>query len=60
MGFAAAAEADHGWYEEAKRLRARLDEGIAAAGGEIVAGDGAANRHHRLPTGCPACPAPRR
>lgn len=37
MGFAAAAEADHGWYEEAKRLRARLDAGIAAAGGEIVA-----------------------
>ena len=36
-GFAAAVEADHGWYEEAKRLRARLDEGIAAAGGEIVA-----------------------
>jgi cysteine desulfurase len=38
MGFAAAAEADHGWYQEAKRLRARLDEGIVAAGGEIVAG----------------------
>lgn len=38
MGFAAAAEADHGWYQEAKRLRARLDEGITAAGGEIVAG----------------------
>jgi cysteine desulfurase len=38
MGFAAAAEADHAWYEEAKRLRARLDEGIVAAGGEIVAG----------------------
>ena len=38
MGFAAAAEADHGWYEEAKRLRARLDSGILAAGGEIVAG----------------------
>jgi cysteine desulfurase len=37
MGFAAACEADHGWYEEAKRLRSRLDEGIAAAGGEIVA-----------------------
>ncbi len=37
MGFAAACEADHGWYEEAKRLRARLDEGIAAAGGEVVA-----------------------
>jgi cysteine desulfurase len=37
MGLAAAVEADHGWYEEAKRLRARLDEGIAAAGGEVVA-----------------------
>jgi cysteine desulfurase len=37
-GFAAAAEADHGWYEQARRLRARLDEGIAAAGGEVVAG----------------------
>jgi cysteine desulfurase len=39
MGFAAACEADHGWYEEAKRLRARLDEGILAAGGEVVAGE---------------------
>jgi cysteine desulfurase len=39
MGFAAAAEADHGWYEEAKRLRERLDAGILAAGGEIVAAD---------------------
>ncbi|HYJ81365.1 MAG TPA: aminotransferase class V-fold PLP-dependent enzyme [Allosphingosinicella sp.] len=39
MGFAAAAEADHAWYEEAKRLRARLDEGIVAAGGEIAAAD---------------------
>jgi cysteine desulfurase len=38
MGFAAACDADHGWYEEAKRLRARLDEGILTAGGEIVAG----------------------
>jgi cysteine desulfurase len=38
MGFAAAAEADHRWYEEAMRLRARLDAGIAAAGGEVVAG----------------------
>jgi cysteine desulfurase len=38
MGFAAACEADHAWYEEAKRLRARLDEGVLAAGGEIVAG----------------------
>ncbi|HST94979.1 MAG TPA: aminotransferase class V-fold PLP-dependent enzyme, partial [Microvirga sp.] len=36
MGFAAAAEADHAWYEEAKRLRARLDSGIVAAGGEVV------------------------
>jgi cysteine desulfurase len=39
MGFAAACEADHAWYEEAKRLRTRLDQGIAAAGGEIVAAD---------------------
>ncbi|MBV8687204.1 MAG: aminotransferase class V-fold PLP-dependent enzyme [Alphaproteobacteria bacterium] len=39
MGFAAACEADHGWYEEAKRLRLRLDEGVMAAGGEVVAGD---------------------
>jgi cysteine desulfurase len=38
MGFAAAAEADHCWYEDAQRLRARLDEGIAALGGEVVAG----------------------
>lgn len=37
LGFAAALEADHGWYEGAKRLRARLDAGIAAAGGTIVA-----------------------
>lgn len=37
MGFAAAAEADHAWYEDAKRLRARLDQGIIAAGGEVVA-----------------------
>ena len=39
MGFAAACEADHGWYEEARRLRARLDRGIVAAGGEVVAAD---------------------
>ncbi len=39
MGFAAACEADHGWYEDSERLRARLDEGIIAAGGEIVAAD---------------------
>ena len=38
MGFAAAAEADHGWYEESKRLRAKLDSGIEDAGGEVVAG----------------------
>jgi cysteine desulfurase len=38
MGFAAAVEADHGWYEEAKRLRAKLDAEIEAAGGEVVAG----------------------
>ena len=39
MGFAAAAEADHGWYEEAVRLRSKLDSAIAAAGGEIVGAD---------------------
>jgi cysteine desulfurase len=38
LGFAAAVEADHGWYEESKRLRAKLDAGIIDAGGEIVAG----------------------
>jgi cysteine desulfurase len=38
LGFAAALEADHGWYAEAKRLRAILDEAILSAGGEIVAG----------------------
>jgi len=37
VGFAAALEADHGWYEEAKRLRARLDDAIVAAGGIVVA-----------------------
>ena len=37
MGFAAALEADHGWYAEAERLRAKLDAGIRAAGGEVVA-----------------------
>ena len=37
MGFAAACEADHRWYEGARALRARLDEGIAAAGGIVVA-----------------------
>jgi cysteine desulfurase len=38
MAFAVAAEADHGWFEETKRLRARLDQAIVEAGGEIVAG----------------------
>lgn len=38
MGFAAAVEADHGWYEDAKRLRARLDKAVEDAGGEVVAG----------------------
>ncbi len=37
MGFAAAVEAGHGWYEEAKRLRAKLDAGMKEAGGETVA-----------------------
>ncbi len=38
LGFAAAVEASHGWYEEAKRLRAKLDAVIAASGGEVIAG----------------------
>ncbi|MGZ8360762.1 MAG: cysteine desulfurase family protein [Allosphingosinicella sp.] len=37
LGFAAALESDHGWYEEALRLRARLDAEIEAAGGEVIA-----------------------
>jgi cysteine desulfurase len=40
MGFAAACEAGHDWYEGAKRLRAKLDDGIRVAGGEVIA-DGA-------------------
>jgi cysteine desulfurase len=38
MGFAAAIEADHGWYEEAQALRATLDARVEAAGGEVIAG----------------------
>lgn len=38
MGFAAAVEADHGWYERAKEIRATLDRAIVEAGGEIIAG----------------------
>ena len=37
LGFAAALEADHGWYAEAERLRAKLDREITAAGGEVIA-----------------------
>lgn len=40
MGFAAACKADHGWYEAATALRARLDQAIVAAGGEIIGADG--------------------
>jgi cysteine desulfurase len=36
-GMVAALEADHDWVENATRLRARIDAGIAAAGGEVVA-----------------------
>lgn len=39
QGFAAALEADHGWYAEAQRLREKLDREILAASGEIVAAD---------------------
>jgi len=37
LAMAAALEAGHGWLAEAERLRARLEAGIAAAGGEVVA-----------------------
>ena len=37
MGFAAALEADAAWYRQAERLRARLEHGILAVGGEVVA-----------------------
>ncbi|MGQ0559571.1 MAG: cysteine desulfurase family protein [Sphingosinicella sp.] len=37
QGFAAALAADHGWYAEAERLRARLDKAIIEAGGEVIA-----------------------
>jgi cysteine desulfurase len=39
MGFAAAAEADCSWMEEAARLRAKLDAAIVESGGEIAAAD---------------------
>ena len=37
LGFAAAVEANRGWVERAKDLRAHLDGAIEAAGGEVVA-----------------------
>ncbi|HEY5712191.1 MAG TPA: aminotransferase class V-fold PLP-dependent enzyme [Allosphingosinicella sp.] len=37
MGFAAALEADHGWYAGAERLRGKLDTEITDAGGEVIA-----------------------
>jgi cysteine desulfurase len=37
LGFAAAVEAERGWYEDAERLRARLDHALLAAGGEVAA-----------------------
>ena len=56
LGFAAAVEEDHGWYAEARRLRAKLDLGVVAAGGEVIAGDApriATISAYRLP-GVPA------
>ena len=38
-GFAVALEQDFGWMKRAAKLRAMLDEGIAAAGGMVVAQD---------------------
>ena len=39
MAMAAALEAGNDWLEQAAPLRQRLDEGILAAGGEVVAAD---------------------
>jgi cysteine desulfurase len=52
LGFAAALEADRAWLAGAQRLRARLEEGVLAAGGEPVAGSApraAAISAYRLP-----------
>lgn len=56
MGFAAALGVDHGWYERAERLRAKLDAAIRAAGGQVIGGDApriATIAAYRLP-GVPA------
>ena len=37
LGFAAALEADHGWYSGAEGLRATLDHAIEETGGEVIA-----------------------
>ena len=37
--FAAALEADHGWLEDAARLRESLDRQVVEAGGEVIAGE---------------------
>lgn len=37
MAFAAACEADHSWLDDARSHRARLDDGIVAAGGQVIA-----------------------
>ncbi len=39
LGFAAACEADHAWFDGMRPLRERLDREIAAAGGEVIAAD---------------------
>jgi cysteine desulfurase len=39
LAMAAALEAGQGWLDEAVALRSRLDAGITAAGGEVIAGD---------------------
>jgi cysteine desulfurase len=39
LAMAAALEAGQGWLDEALALRGRLDAGITAAGGEVIAGD---------------------
>jgi cysteine sulfinate desulfinase/cysteine desulfurase-like protein len=47
LAMAAALEAGADWMAEASRLRARLEIAMTAAGGEVVAAEAAAHRHHR-------------
>lgn len=49
LGLAAALGADRSWLAEAARLRARIEAGVTAAGGEVVAAQRAHPHYRRLP-----------